>query len=176
MEEKTRNREHTNVKWIQEKAMVIHSCTAKLAYKILRRITRSLRRIDGLLLLLLAIRLSLAGRPCIASCLWDSTCFIVSSTFHTKCRHFRVCLTSTVCCSFYSTQQRFAQNWIQCFTKFINKKNFDESFCRTFRESCHNCEKVALTNTVWTAQMTVEPTDRIPHGNQVPRKCPSDNW
>jgi CRISPR/Cas system-associated endonuclease Cas1 len=31
VEEKTRNRERTNVKWIQEKAMENHSCTAKLA-------------------------------------------------------------------------------------------------------------------------------------------------
>ena len=31
VEEKSRNRERTNVKLIQEKAMVNHSCTAKLA-------------------------------------------------------------------------------------------------------------------------------------------------
>jgi hypothetical protein len=31
VEEKTRNRERTNVKLIQEKAMANHSCTAKLA-------------------------------------------------------------------------------------------------------------------------------------------------
>ena len=31
VEEKTRNRVWTNVKWIQEKAMANHSCTAKLA-------------------------------------------------------------------------------------------------------------------------------------------------
>jgi len=31
VEEKTRNRERTNVKWIQEKAMANHSCTAKRA-------------------------------------------------------------------------------------------------------------------------------------------------
>jgi len=30
VEEKTRNRERTNVKWIQEKAMANHSCTSKL--------------------------------------------------------------------------------------------------------------------------------------------------
>jgi hypothetical protein len=36
----------------QEKAMENHSCTAKLAQKILCRITRSLNRLDGLLLLL----------------------------------------------------------------------------------------------------------------------------
>jgi len=31
VEEKTQNRERTNVKWIQEKAMANHSCTDKLA-------------------------------------------------------------------------------------------------------------------------------------------------
>jgi hypothetical protein len=31
VEEKTRNRVRTNVKWIQEKAMANHSCKAKLA-------------------------------------------------------------------------------------------------------------------------------------------------
>jgi hypothetical protein len=31
VEEKTRNRERTNVKWIQKKAMANHSCTAKRA-------------------------------------------------------------------------------------------------------------------------------------------------
>ena len=31
VEEKTRNRVRTDVKWIQEKAMANHSCTAKLA-------------------------------------------------------------------------------------------------------------------------------------------------
>jgi hypothetical protein len=37
--------------------MANHSCTAKLVYKILRRITRSLSRLHGLLLLLLLLLL-----------------------------------------------------------------------------------------------------------------------
>ena len=51
VEEKTLNRERTNMKLIQEKAMVNHSCTAKLVKKILRRIIRILSRLDGLLLM-----------------------------------------------------------------------------------------------------------------------------
>ena len=70
VEEKTRNRGRTNVKWIQEKAMANHSCTAKLAKKILHRITRSLSRLDGLLLLLLLL---LCYCECYYCKYWNST-------------------------------------------------------------------------------------------------------
>jgi hypothetical protein len=44
--------------------MANHSCTAKLAWKILHRIARSLSRLDGLLLLLLLLLLYLTMISC----------------------------------------------------------------------------------------------------------------
>jgi hypothetical protein len=44
VELKSQNRECTNVKWTQEKAMANHSWTTHLAYEILHRITRSLNQ------------------------------------------------------------------------------------------------------------------------------------
>ena len=50
VEEKTRNRERTNVKRTQEKAMANHSQTVILASKIHYRISRNLNRLEGLIL------------------------------------------------------------------------------------------------------------------------------
>jgi hypothetical protein len=125
VEEKSQNRERTNVKWTQVKAMANHSWTTHLAYEILHRITRSLTRLE---VLLTNEVLTLTHKPTYTTCL-KTICIKIPCLLYYTVSTQLLTLYATICTykQLYSSYimnvrpyQVIIKPWIYVHTCYVN--------------------------------------------------------